>query len=51
MTFAVPAAEDTIEESRRAIAAYDRDRKERERRRLKLSCEVGDPSLGPGMWP
>ncbi|WP_170836901.1 hypothetical protein [Haloferax larsenii] len=51
MTFALPAAEDTIEKSRRAIAKFERDQKERRRRRLELSREVSDPSMGPGMWP
>jgi len=51
MTFAVPAAEDTVEKSRRAIARFDADREERRRRRLELSRELNDPTLGPGMWP
>ncbi|WP_281193700.1 hypothetical protein [Halorubrum sp. F4] len=54
MTFSLPDAEadsETIRKSREAIEAFERDRKERERRRLELSRELNDPTLGPGMWP
>ena len=51
MGFCLPTDEpDTVELSRRAIEIYERDKEARRQHRLKLSRELNDPSLGPGMW-
>jgi hypothetical protein len=49
MDFCLPPR-DTVELSRRAIAKYERDKEIRRQHRLRLSIELNDPSLGPGMW-